>query len=51
MHHPMFVHYAMLLIVRLSSWFVRFFSIDDDVGTDDLYVYASVELAQHQAVE
>ena len=26
MHHPMFVHYAMLLIVRLSSLFVCFFS-------------------------
>ena len=30
---------------------VWFLSIDDDVGIDDLYVYASVELAQHQAVE
>ena len=27
MHHPMFAHYAMLLIVRLSSLFVCFFSI------------------------
>ena len=51
MHHPMFVHYAMLLIVRLSSWFVCFFSIDDDGETYEVYENASEELAQHQAAE
>ena len=51
MHHPMFVHYAMLLIVRLPSLFVCFSRIDDDVETDEVYENSSEELAQYQATE
>ena len=51
MHHRMFAHYAMLLIVRLSSMFVASYRIDDDVETDEGYDNTSVDLSQHQAVE
>ena len=52
MHHPMFVHYAMVLIVRL--FFRCLFAssrIDDDVETDEVYDTTSEELAQYQATE
>ena len=51
MHHPMFVHYAMLLIAVSLRCLFASSRIDDDVETDEVYVTASVELAQHQAVE
>ena len=52
MHHPMFVHYAMVLIVRLSFVVCLLLSrIDDDVETDEVYDTTSEELAQYQATE
>ena len=51
MHHPMFVHYAMVLIVRLSSLLFASSRIDDDVETDEVYDTTSEELAQYQATE
>ena len=51
MHHPMFVHYAMLLIVVSLCCLFASSRIDDDVETDDAYDTTSEELAQYQATE
>ena len=50
MHHPMFVHYAMLLIVVSLRWLFAS-RLEDDVETDEVYDTSSEELAQYQATE
>ena len=51
MHHPMFVHYAMLLIVVSPRCLFASSRIDDDVETDEVYENSSEEVAQYQATE
>ena len=51
MHHPRFVHYAMLLIVVSLRCLFASSRIDDDVETDEVYENTSEELAQYQATE
>ena len=51
MHHPMFVHYAMVLIVCSLRCLFASSRLDDDAETDEVYDTTSEELAQYQATE
>ena len=51
MHHPMFVHYAMLVIVVSLRCLFASPRLDDDVETDEVYDTTSEEVDQYQATE
>ena len=52
MHHPMIVHFTLLLIACLSFFACLLLrGLDDDVEVDDTYVYPTEEFVQYQATD
>ena len=51
MHHPMIVHFTLLLIACLSFVLVCSSGLDDDVEAYDTFVYPTEEFVQYQATD